>query len=556
MFKKNIEYLKNEALTRRLERISDNESKAGITYCMSSSNDYVLLKEDIPSDDLINPRAAIRKMLANNIKQEMKANDIIITFGIGLCYLLDETFNKYPSRIYIYEPDLALLKFVLSNVDISEHLASGRVYISNDLDEFIKHLEDTFITKDKVEVVFLQNYAVVNNKELLMLTQRVYEACKSKMVDVSTIFKFSKVWLENTLNNLAAFKNREMYKLSDLTGRYKGQTALIAGAGPSLADNITNIQANRNKYIILAVNKAVRFLIQNGITPDFVVALDARNMDTTLGGLEDKLVRANCIMDLRTDTSVLSKGFRRYFVSFSTADIISKKLSEYNSFIKLNETGGTAATFALISAIKMGFSKVVLAGIDLAFKENIAYASGENINRVSPGEIIADGIKKNLVQVKSVTGGIVYTRDDYQAFITHFGEIIKESGYNEVYNITSFGAEIEGVKNVKFDDLYLFAPAVSVTLDNLSPFKLNVTDMIQEEFNNINNVISFLSKGTFSPALISSIVKSSLIYQYMQGDIVNVLQRNFDAALAESFVAETKIAIKNVVDILQRNKLI
>ena len=80
--------------------------------------------------------------------------------------------------------------------------------------------------------------------------------------------------------------------------------------------------------------------------------------------------------------------------------------------------------------------------------------------------------------------------------------------------------------------------------------------MMQDEFNNINNVISFLSKGAFSPALISSIVKSSLVYQYMQGDIVNVLQRNFDTALAESFIAETKSAIKNVVDILQRNKLI
>lgn len=556
MYKKNLEYIKNEALKRRLERISDTESRAGITYCMSSSNDYVLLKDDIPSDDLINPREAIRKMLANNIKQEMKANDIIITFGIGLCYLLDEIFNKYPSKIYIYEPDLALLKFVLSNVDISEHLASGRVYISNDLDEFIKHLETTFITKDKVEVVFLQNYAVVKNKELLMLTQRVYEACKSKMVDVSTIFKFSKVWLENTLNNLAAFKNREMYYLSDLKDRYKGQTALIAGAGPSLADNIINIQANRNKYIIFAVNKAVRFLIQNGITPDYVVALDARNMDTTLGGLEDKFGRVNCIMDLRTDTTVLSKGFRRYFVSFSTADIMSKKLSEYNSFIKLNETGGTAATFALISAIKMGFSKVVLAGIDLAFKDNLAYASGENINRIAPGKIVADGIEKNITQVKSVTGDMVTTREDYQAFITHFSEIIKDSGYNEIYNITSFGAEIEGVKNVKFDDLYLFAPAVAVSLDNLVPFKLNITEMMQDEFNNINNVISFLSKGAFSPALISSIVKSSLVYQYMQGDIVNVLQRNFDTALAESFIAETKSAIKNVVDILQRNKLI
>ena len=65
----------------------------------------------------------------------MRPKDTIITFGIGLGYLLDEVFNTYPSKIYIYEPDINLLHFVLNNVDISEHLSSGRIYISSDLDE-------------------------------------------------------------------------------------------------------------------------------------------------------------------------------------------------------------------------------------------------------------------------------------------------------------------------------------------------------------------------------------------------------------------------------------
>ena len=45
----------------------------------------------------------------------MKPNDIIINFGLGLGYLLDETFNKYPARIFVYEPDIKLLHFVLNN---------------------------------------------------------------------------------------------------------------------------------------------------------------------------------------------------------------------------------------------------------------------------------------------------------------------------------------------------------------------------------------------------------------------------------------------------------
>lgn len=556
MFEKNLEKINNENLKRRLQRISPMEARTGITYCVTPSNDYVLLKDDVAIDDLNNPREAIKKMLSSNIKNEMKSNDIIITFGIGLGYLLDETFNKYPSKIFVYEPDLNLLHFVLSNVDISEHLASGRVFITNDLDELINKLSSTFITKDKVEVVYLQNYAIVKNKELLLLTQRVFDTCKGKMVDVSTIEKFSKIWLDNELENLNYMNNNNIYELSSLTKRYAGQTALIAGAGPSLADNISNIQTNRNKLVIIAVNKAVRYLLQNGITPDFVVALDARNMEKTLGGLESSLERCNCILDLRTDKSIFSRGFRRYFIGFASSDIIAKKLAGYNPSMQFMETGGTAATLGLISALNMGFSKIVLAGVDLGFKDNTVYASGEEVQRVSQDELMADGVRKNLVQVRSVKGGFIYSRDDYKAYLDHFKTIIKDSGMNEIYNISSFGAEIEGAKNTTFDELRLILPAVTVSLDNIEPFKVVLKDFVQEELYNINNVIALLSKGAFSPALVSTIVKSTLLYQYMQAEIVAVLQKNFENQIAEDFIDKTKAAIKYVVEILQRNKLL
>ena len=556
MFEKNLQYINNDALKQRLQKISVTESRMGVSYCITPSNDYVLLKDDLPSDDLNNPREAIRKMFETNIKSEMKASDIIINFGIGLGYLLDETFNTYPSRIYVYEPDIKLLHFVLNNVDISEHLASGRVYITNDLNELSAKISQTFLNRDKVEIVYLQNYAVVKNKELLQLTQRIYDTCKSKMVDVNTISKFSEVWLNNELENIAEINNRGVKLLSDLENKYVGQTALIAGAGPSLADNINEIKANRDKLIIIAVNKAAGYLIENSVTPDFVVSLDARNMDTTLGGLESRFGMVNCIFDIRTDSHILSKGFKDYYVNFGTSDSVARKLADYNKFMNFNETGGTASTLAFISAVKMGFSRIVFAGIDLAFKDNTAYASGAQLNRISPDEIMADGIKKNLVQVRSVTGGKVYTRDDYEAFIGHFVHLIKESGYSEIYNVSSFGAYIEGVKNVKFDDLYLYAPAVNVSLDDIPYRKFDITDFVQEEFKNINNIIAMLSKSTFSPALVSSIVKSVLVYQYMQGEIVNVLQSNFEERLAQEFIDKTKSAIKSVVDTLQRTKLI
>ena len=67
MFEKNLEHIDNLALKRRLQRISPIESRIGISYCVTASGDYILLKDDVPADDLKNPREAVRKTLDNII---------------------------------------------------------------------------------------------------------------------------------------------------------------------------------------------------------------------------------------------------------------------------------------------------------------------------------------------------------------------------------------------------------------------------------------------------------------------------------------------------------
>ena len=556
MFEKNLEYIKDEALKRRLSKISIEDAKEGIEYCVTPSNDYVLLKNTLPTDDLNNPREAVKQMLDNNIKNEMKSNDIIITFGIGLGYLLDETFNRYPSKIFVYEPDVNLLRFVLHNVDISEHLASGRVYITNDMDELIEKLSETYITRDKVEVVYLQNYAIVKNKEILSFTQRVFNACKTKMIDINTITKFSQVWLDNTINNLAYINNNTGYLLSAIENKYVGQTALVAGAGPSLKDNIEAIKANREKLTIFAVNKAVKYLVQNGVTPDFVVFLDARNAMSTLGEWASYIKNVNCITDIRSDKEIVKVGFNKIFYAFSENDSIVKKIAEYNKFIKFYEFGGTSSLLALTAAVKLGFSKTILAGIDLAFKDNIMYASGEVVNRISQEEVLADSVKKNVVKIKSVTGDDVYTRDDYASYVEHFNTLIKDMGSPEIYNVSSFGAMLNGVKNTSFEQLLIIPPAFKISVEDVEPFKFDVKSFMQEEFFNINSIISLLAKDSFTPELVSAIVKSVFVYQYMQANIVTSLQLQMTPELAAEFISNTKSAIKAVVDLLQTNNFI
>ena len=279
-------------------------------------------------------------------------------------------------------------------------------------------------------------------------------------------------------------------------------------------------------------------------------------MDLTIGNLGDRLSGINCIMDIRSDKSLMKYGFGKVFVNFAETDFFMKKLAKYNDGIKFYESGGSASTLAMTAAIKLGFSKVVLAGVDLAFKDNVIYTTGEVMTRIAQDEIKVDSARKSLVKVRSVNNTPVYTRGDYEAFIHHIAELIKELNYSEVYNITSFGAYIEGVKNVGFDDLNLVASASVRPISDAQPFKLELKDFMQDEFCNINAIISMLSKGVFSTALVSSIVKSVMVYQYMQTEVLNVLQKDFEPDLAQGFIDKTKLAIKTIVELLQKNKLI
>ena len=558
MFDKNLEFIFDEDLKSRLREIKIDEAKACMSYCMTTSNDYLIMKNDIPIDDIDNPRKAVQDMLSATIKKPMETNDIIITFGIGLCYQLDEVYNTYPSRIFVYEPDTKLLNFVLHNVDITEHLKSGRVFIFDNIDDLISKLSEIYITRDKVEVVYLKNYAIVKSQELLELSQKVFETCKSKTVDINTITRYTKDWLQNTLDNIGIINKSSIYKLSDLDDKFSGENALIIAAGPSLTENIQYIKDNRNKFVIFAVNKVIKTLIENGITPDFTVCVDAKNVEKTLQGLDESLSKMNCIMNLNSDSFILTKPFKKTFITFPDNDIVIKRLADYNNFIKTQELGGSATTTAFVSAVRMGFSKIILTGVDLAFKGETVYSTGETYEKISSDQIMINSITKNVTVVPSVTGTDVVTTDDYAAFIQHFSTLIKDLNYTEVYNTSSFGALIPNTKNAKLDSIFLMgiSNTTAIKLGEVQPFKFETESWTKDEFALINNVIELLSKATFSPALVASIVKSSLLYQYMQADILQALQTKMADSMAEEFINKTKEGIKFVVDGLQRNSLI
>ncbi len=67
MYNRNFEFLNNPKLKSRLGKIRIEESSKDMSYCMTLSNDCLLMKNDIPFDNLNNSRLT-QDMLRTSIK--------------------------------------------------------------------------------------------------------------------------------------------------------------------------------------------------------------------------------------------------------------------------------------------------------------------------------------------------------------------------------------------------------------------------------------------------------------------------------------------------------
>jgi len=79
-----------------------------------------------------------------------------------------------------------------------------------------------------------------------------------------------------TLLNVKNLLSKEGIK--SLKDKAKGLTAVIVGAGPSLDKDIEILAKNKDKFIIIAVDAAVKPLLKHGIEPHFATSIERGNI--------------------------------------------------------------------------------------------------------------------------------------------------------------------------------------------------------------------------------------------------------------------------------------
>jgi len=478
LLEKNLKALeiKNPLLANKIKL---HEIK-NITAFSTQTGSYNIAYNEIALHNNIDPIKEAEELFKMN-KKDDSANNIFIVYGLGLGYLFKRTHVSSNAKIILLEPLLDVLTFTLTYVDFSEELKDNRVFICTSLDEAMEILKQKYLIGDKLDVLFLPSYLKINSELIENLSKSLIEFIESKNMDQGTIITMSELWGQKAINNINYVQKAlpvELFK-----GKFKNLPILIASAGPSLEENLELIKQNRDKFVLITINTALRALLNHNIIPDFCVVSEIWHIDVQFENLPN-LDKIKYIFIPRTQSYCWGLSNYNNLLYLTEIDGFSQW---YNKLLDNKYTlwpsAGTVSILAFyISTLVFQSKKIILVGQDLALIDNKPYASSvvkedESIEIQNGFLVFKSRYLENeyhtvhfkLVEITNYLGEKLYTRKDYYQYISQYESIIKNEIPKdiEIINTSLKGANIKGMTYKSLAEIIKEYPVLKEDINNI-----------------------------------------------------------------------------------------
>ncbi len=448
----------NRELEKKLSDITELEGNFELKY--AKSGDAVLYKDNFPTDEAVDPVwDAIEqcKKLKFNIKRS-----ITFVIGLGLGYRLKELAGRYKGKIIIYEPDINHLRVVLELVDLSEFLQKDNVKLVNSYSELENIYQSVFFIHYKLNVLCSDYYLTNHAPESAQITDRLEDLHSVYESNYRNLFLKNRAWTDLMFNNIPYIAGNP--DLDILKDKFKGKTAVIIAAGPSLDKNIKDLKPYRDKVIVFCVGTALKTAVRHGIIPDFAVAVEAFKSTYTNLDLPET-ADINLIINTRVFPDVYRLKPARIFNYHGQNSPASKWLGQIlGKSPGLYKEAGTVSLTAFYAAKAMGCDKFIFIGQDLAYTENRFYSRGtifgnyvvdssktvknetDNQAEIEPH---ANFMARDMLYVKGVQQEKILSSATLLLFIKYFEEIGEKLGPEvKLVNATEGGAYLEGFEHI------------------------------------------------------------------------------------------------------------
>ena len=479
VFNKNIEALKhkNSALADKLLKYVLTE----VPQLVTENNAYNFLYK---GKLLHNPKSPLGEAIEIFSMAENTPVAIHLVYGMGLGYLFQVTAAKSAGTVILYEPDLNILRTAFALVDFTSYILKNNVFLTDNFSEVCEYIYQKSNMKNTPLLLSTTEYREMNQDGFNDMVRELQEVVGRFSLDLKyTQEKFYPLLL-HIINNIPKIINE--IPIAELKDKYKGKTAVVVSAGPTLDKNIETIKKYRDNIVLITVGTAMKALDKNGITPDFLCIIEANDCSKQIAGLD--LTNINFITEPYANPNLRKFEFKKTYSHISSnlpvnsfwCDLSGVKNKEY-------ESKGTVSYTALNVARILGCSKIVLVGQDLAYIEGQCYSKdsaykdlvcsyNEETKKweitakdfenfcMSLGNYDDPEIRKNkaieriqslnsaLYYVKGINGDMIPTESVYAAFIRPLSEFTERYPDREYINTSLVGAQIDGFKNIPLEE--------------------------------------------------------------------------------------------------------
>lgn len=384
---------------------------------------------------------------------DIDENTNVIFYGTGLGYHIRLILEKYKEiKYYIYEPIPELLYAFLSNVNLKDLKMNRLMGIStnfegNSIDKFVDR------NRDNIKIIEMpshkQNFTLENEK----FNEGLLKMIKNKRTEIATNFTFQKRWIINSMKNLKDVLSTPNIIL-EKKDKFKGKTAIIVAAGPSLNEEIENLRYIKENGLayIFSVGSAIRTLLHHDLYPDAVCTYDPKPTNhwiyKTIKDKEIKEIPMIFGSSVGYETLIDYPGDKYHMIT--SQDTVSHYYLKSKDNTKMNIVfdAPSIAVVTIQLLYELGISTVILVGQNLAYRGEKTYSEG-----ISYRKDLTEEQKSQAISVKDVYGNDILTNEGFDSMRRQMEYYFNVLPNIEVINTTKGGANIKGTKFIELEEV-------------------------------------------------------------------------------------------------------
>lgn len=405
------------------------------------------------------------------------SNDMTM-YGFGNGYFVKALLEneKRKGFIFIYEPSAEVFLNTLHNFNLESLLKNGEVVIGiNGINEhdFQNALRVLYKSEMLSNMIMAKHpgYKDLFIEEFDYFKNEVQMSAHLARVRYNTLMVLAESELRNTMVNIPRLRGSiSITQLKEIWN--KDIPAIVVAAGPSLEDSVEALRKAKGKAIIVAVDRALQFLLDRGIKPDFVTNIDSKKSVKHFTTEDSVDIPMFCLTT--SQPLIMDKNKGRRIICTCTGYLYPYYMEALQDYPAV-EISGSVATVSIAALGYLGAKKICLVGQDLSYRGDKSHA----------GEDLVESSQAKLELIDGVNGEKVKSRYDWLSFKDWIENFIIRNPDITVIDTKKSGALIKGSTLMSLEE------AIKDTDGHLDKFMAMVNQVPpafnEEQFNKIKD---------------------------------------------------------------------